>query len=110
MKESKEPSKQLQKSCETGVVRFVIIEKLPEDISDFKMHMLEKLYIYDFCQRGGYNVCNHEAERIENLKDLLLYELLYYSDVYKKMNTAFKSEYGINIWDMRSRTQRNRNT
>ena len=109
LRKNKHANRKVQEYYKTGIFRFVVIQKLPESISDFELHHLEKLYIYDFCCRGGYDVCNHEADNLNGLKDLIFSEVLYDSQVYKKMNIAFKNEYGIDTWNMTNRAQHRRN-
>ena len=108
LKNNRHPNKKMQKYYNGGKYRFIVLERLPENISDFRMHLLERMYIYDFCKRRGYNVCNKEAENIERLKELIFFDMFLECDITQNTNKAFKKEYGIDTWNMINRKKENR--
>ena len=108
LKNNKHPNKKMQKYYNGGKYRFIVLERLPEDISDFKLHLLERMYIYDFCKRRNYIVCNREAENIDRLKDLIFFDIFEEYSIRQNTNKAFKNEYGIDTWNMINRKRENR--
>lgn len=104
----KHANNKLQKAAEKGIIHFIVLEELPEDVSDSIMSLKEMMYILDFCKRPKYTVCNREAENVDCLESKIIFDLGRYWKVEENVKEKFKESYGTEPWNMAARNEERR--